>query len=54
VSRIRVVDASPNSFLIPEESYVDEVVTALTGAHPNMTVYKKEQIPERYQFRNNR
>lgn len=31
----------------------DEVYEALAHAHPNMTVYKKEEIPERWHYRYN-
>lgn len=29
----------------------DEVYDALAGAHPNLTVYKKEDIPERWHYK---
>lgn len=31
----------------------DEVYEALARAHPNLTVYKKEEIPERWHYRYN-
>lgn len=35
------------------EGKLDEVYEALNHAHPNMTVYKKEQIPERLHYKHN-
>lgn len=35
------------------EGKLDEVYEALNHAHPNMTVYKKEQIPERLRYKHN-
>lgn len=36
------------------EGKLDEVYEALANAHPNMTVYKKEQIPDRFHYKHNR
>lgn len=35
------------------EGKLDEVYEALANAHPNMTVYKKEQIPDRFHYKHN-
>lgn len=35
------------------EGKLDEVYEALANAHPNMTVYKKEQIPDRLHYKHN-
>lgn len=32
---------------------LDEVYEALVHAHPNLTVYKKEEIPERWHYKYN-
>lgn len=36
------------------EGKLNEVFEALANAHPNMTVYKKEQIPDRFHYKYNR
>uniref|UniRef100_A0A8C6ZLW0 Ectonucleotide pyrophosphatase/phosphodiesterase family member 5 n=1 Tax=Nothoprocta perdicaria TaxID=30464 RepID=A0A8C6ZLW0_NOTPE len=44
----KVIDYSPAVAILPEEVY-----EALVNAHPNMTVYKKEQIPNRLHYKHN-
>ncbi|OPJ73677.1 ectonucleotide pyrophosphatase/phosphodiesterase family member 5 [Patagioenas fasciata monilis] len=49
----KVIDHSPVVAILPKEGKLDEVYEALKHAHPNMTVYKKEQIPERLHYKHN-
>ncbi|XP_074392632.1 ectonucleotide pyrophosphatase/phosphodiesterase family member 5 isoform X2 [Zonotrichia albicollis] len=49
-----VIDHSPAVAILPKEGKLDEVYEALANAHPNMTVYKKEQIPDRFHYKHNR
>uniref|UniRef100_A0A663MJZ4 Ectonucleotide pyrophosphatase/phosphodiesterase family member 5 n=1 Tax=Athene cunicularia TaxID=194338 RepID=A0A663MJZ4_ATHCN len=44
----KVIDHSPAVAILPKEVY-----EALANAHPNMTVYKKEQIPDRLHYKHN-
>ncbi|XP_006625809.1 ectonucleotide pyrophosphatase/phosphodiesterase family member 5 [Lepisosteus oculatus] len=47
------IDKSPVVGILPKEGRFEEVYTALEKAHPNMTVYKRESIPERYYYKYN-
>ncbi|XP_064304264.1 ectonucleotide pyrophosphatase/phosphodiesterase family member 5 [Phalacrocorax carbo] len=49
----KVIDHSPAVAILPKEGKLDEVYEALANAHPNMTVYKKEQIPDRLHYKHN-
>uniref|UniRef100_A0A8B9QZN2 Ectonucleotide pyrophosphatase/phosphodiesterase family member 5 n=1 Tax=Anas platyrhynchos TaxID=8839 RepID=A0A8B9QZN2_ANAPL len=49
----QVIDHSPAVAILPKEGKLDEVYEALANAHPNMTVYKKEQIPDRFHYKHN-
>lgn len=40
-------------FLFYFEGKLDEVYESLVNAHPNMTVYKKEEIPSRLHYKHN-
>ncbi|XP_028927796.1 ectonucleotide pyrophosphatase/phosphodiesterase family member 5 [Ornithorhynchus anatinus] len=48
-----LVDNSPVAAILPKEGKFDEVYKALLNAHPNLTVYKKEDIPERLHYKHN-
>ncbi|XP_036910063.1 ectonucleotide pyrophosphatase/phosphodiesterase family member 5 [Sturnira hondurensis] len=48
-----LIDQSPVAAILPKEGKFDEVYRALAHAHPNMTVYKKEEIPERWHYKYN-
>ncbi|NP_001316549.1 ectonucleotide pyrophosphatase/phosphodiesterase family member 5 isoform 4 precursor [Mus musculus] len=48
-----LIDHSPVAAILPKEGKFDEVYDALAGAHPNLTVYKKEEIPERWHYKHN-
>ena len=45
-----VLTASPNPSVLGK---FDEVYEALAQAHPNLTVYKKEEVPERWHYKHN-
>ncbi|XP_078069031.1 ectonucleotide pyrophosphatase/phosphodiesterase family member 5 isoform X2 [Mustelus asterias] len=47
------VDFTPVSAILPKKGKCDEVYDALVNAHPNMTVYKKEDIPDRFHYKHN-
>ncbi|XP_002714505.1 ectonucleotide pyrophosphatase/phosphodiesterase family member 5 [Oryctolagus cuniculus] len=48
-----LIDRSPVAAILPKEGKFDEVYEALAHAHPNLTVYKKEEIPERWHYKYN-
>jgi len=48
--RVRVVDWSPVLALTPEPDYLEEAYRRLAGAHPNLTVYRKGEIPARFHY----
>ncbi|XP_053140055.1 ectonucleotide pyrophosphatase/phosphodiesterase family member 5 [Hemicordylus capensis] len=46
-----MIDHSPDVAILPKEGKFDEIYNALVKAHPNMTVYKKEDIPTRLHYK---
>lgn len=42
------------SGIIPKSDKINYVYNKLKNAHPNMTVYLKDDIPERFHYKNNR
>lgn len=50
-SRVRVSSWGPAAHIWGSAMSVDEVVAALDGVHPHLGVWKREQIPARYHFR---
>ncbi|MCL4864411.1 MAG: ectonucleotide pyrophosphatase/phosphodiesterase [Gemmatimonadales bacterium] len=48
--RVQVVDWTPVLALIPEPGYVEEAYQSLKGAHPNLQVYRKGDIPARFHY----
>ncbi len=48
-----VIDWTPNIALRPDENHVDEIYRALKGASPHLKVYRREEIPERFHYRDN-
>jgi predicted AlkP superfamily pyrophosphatase or phosphodiesterase len=50
LSAIRVVDWSPVIAIAPPADRVDEVYRQLAHAHPNLRVYKKEDVPAYLHF----
>jgi len=51
---IRIIEWSPVGMVLPVESWVDSIYNSLIGVHPNMAVYRKEDIPERLHFNSHR
>ncbi|XP_068432952.1 ectonucleotide pyrophosphatase/phosphodiesterase family member 5 [Clinocottus analis] len=47
------VGKSPVVGILPKEGKLDEVFGKLVDANPNMEVYKKEDIPERFHYQHN-
>lgn len=47
------VDKSPVVGILPKEGKLEEVYSKLVDANPNMAVYKKEDIPERFHYQHN-
>jgi predicted AlkP superfamily pyrophosphatase or phosphodiesterase len=54
LAEVEVVDWSPNFALIPRTGKEEDVYTRLLHAHPHLKVYRKEEIPERFHYRENR
>lgn len=46
-----VIDFAPVLALRPRPEEVDEVYERLSGAHPHLSVYRKEEIPEEWHYR---
>lgn len=51
---VGIVNYSPIADLIPEPNMDQEVYDALAGAHPNMRVYKKGELPAELHYNNHR
>ncbi|XP_063073299.1 ectonucleotide pyrophosphatase/phosphodiesterase family member 7-like [Engraulis encrasicolus] len=49
-----IVDYGPAGMLLPKEGKLDKVYNALKGAHPHLHVYKREEMPRRLHFSNNK
>lgn len=54
MSLLNVVDFTPILSIIPKEGKEQQVYDALKNAHPNLTIYWKNEIPERWHYQNNR
>jgi len=55
LSLLTVVDWNPVAYILSNnESLIPEIFTNLSHAHPNLTVYLKQNIPHRYHYTNNR
>lgn len=50
LSRVRVSDWGPAAQIWATDMPVEEIVAALDGAHPNLRVWAKADIPARYRF----
>ncbi|XP_018599445.1 ectonucleotide pyrophosphatase/phosphodiesterase family member 5 [Scleropages formosus] len=48
-----MIDKSPVVAILPKEGKFEEVYSALVNANPNMTVYRKEDIPDQYNYKQN-
>ncbi|MFQ6615295.1 MAG: ectonucleotide pyrophosphatase/phosphodiesterase [Fidelibacterota bacterium] len=51
---VLVVDWSPVAMIRPNPGMEEAVYARLNEAHPSMAVYRKEEIPERFHYRNHR
>lgn len=51
---VRMVDLSPVASLWPKPGKEEAVYRSLVNAHPHLKVYRKNEIPERWHFRNHR
>ncbi len=51
IAPAEIVDLEPVTTLDPSPERRDTVYRALQGAHPHLTVYRREDIPERFRFR---
>jgi len=49
-----VLNWSPNLDLIPAEGKLEKVYQKLKSAHPKLTIYKKEEIPDSLHYKNHR
>ncbi|XP_060794855.1 ectonucleotide pyrophosphatase/phosphodiesterase family member 7-like [Neoarius graeffei] len=50
--KFQLLDYGPNGMLLPKEGMLEKVYRALKGAHPNLHVYKKEDMPGRLHYSN--
>ena len=53
-SNLNMPNWSPIMDIWCEESEVDSIFNLINGKHPNFSVYKKQDVPERLHFSNNR
>jgi predicted AlkP superfamily pyrophosphatase or phosphodiesterase len=53
LSDIDVIDWSPVTGIRPHEGRQEVVYKSLLEAHPHLSVYRKEEIPERFHYRSN-
>lgn len=49
----QLLDYGPSGMLLPKPGKLETIYNALKGAHPNLHVYKKEEMPEHLHFSNN-
>ncbi|XP_066519219.1 ectonucleotide pyrophosphatase/phosphodiesterase family member 7 [Hoplias malabaricus] len=50
--QFQLLDYGPSGMLLPKEGMLEKVYRALKGAHPNLHVYKKEDMPARFHYFN--
>ncbi|MBN3309096.1 ENPP5 phosphodiesterase, partial [Amia calva] len=48
-----LIDNSPVVAILPNEGQFDRVYEDLVNKHPNMTVYKRGELPDRYHYKDN-
>jgi len=53
LSDVDMIDYDPVAAIRPAAGETDAVYRALAGAHPHLSVYKREEIPDRYHYREN-
>jgi predicted AlkP superfamily pyrophosphatase or phosphodiesterase len=51
LSRVDVIEWTPNLALAPRSSSVDEIYRALKDKHPALAVYKREEVPAHLHYR---
>ena len=54
INDVRMVDWSPVAMILPEDDSIVSTYSALYNAHPQMSVFKKEDVPARLHFNNHR
>jgi len=54
MSNVYIVDLGPVTAIIPNEGKTQEIFNELNGAHPNMTVYMKNNTVPYWEYTNNR
>lgn len=50
--KFQLLDYGPNGMLLPKDGMLEKVYHALKSAHPNLNVYKKEDMPARLHYSN--
>jgi predicted AlkP superfamily pyrophosphatase or phosphodiesterase len=50
-ARVEVVDWGPLAAIRPDPDYLEEALHKLEGAHPNLRVFRREDSPERFHYR---
>lgn len=53
ISEFELLDYGGFGMITPKEGKEQEIYDALKNAHPNLTVYKKEEIPEQFHIAKN-
>jgi predicted AlkP superfamily pyrophosphatase or phosphodiesterase len=51
---VDVIDIGPVMSLAPRQGAGDEVYRRLAGAHPHLSIFRKQEVPERYHYRTHR
>ncbi len=54
LSQVRITDWGPAAQIWARQMGVDEIMARLENAHPNMRVWRREDIPRRYRFDSHR
>ena len=52
-STVDIVDVNPTIGIVPKTATADEVYARLEKAHPHLRVYRREQTPEHWRYRDN-
>lgn len=52
LDNVKIIDWAPLTTLYPKEGYRDEIYHKLKAAEQNYRVYRKEDIPEHYNYKN--
>ena len=52
--QVRILDWDPLLSMWPEPAQVDQVYGALAGAHPHLQIYRKQDIPAEWHYRDHR